>query len=166
MTNYSINKDLSIKIEKEQREKKLDDNIFKILIENLSIMKLFRVNDKVFNEVKNYYIQVYGLDKELVKKEINYFYKENNFSINEENEKELIKGENKEFLSKNLQKNEDKENNIIIEEKVDKKIEKKDIKKEVDNKEEDNKEEEIKNKIIENDNDIKKEQENKVDNNE
>ncbi len=166
LTNYSINKDLSIKIEKEQREKKLDDNIFKILIENLSIMKLFRVNDKVFNEVKNYYIQVYGLDKELVKKEINYFYKENNFSINEENEKELIKGENKEFLSKNLQKNEDKENNIIIEEKVDKKIEKKDIKKEVDNKEEDNKEEEIKNKIIENDNDIKKEQENKVDNNE
>ena len=166
LTNYSINKDLSIKIEKEQREKKLDDNIFKILIENLSIMKLFRVNDKVFNEVKNYYIQVYGLDKELVKKEINYFYKENNFSINEENEKELIKGENKEFLSKNLQKNEDKENNIIIEEKVDKKIEEKDIKKEVDNKEEDNKEEEIKNKIIENDNDIKKEQENKVDNNE
>ena len=166
LTNYSINKDLSIKIEKEQREKKLDDNIFKILIENLSIMKLFRVNDKVFNEVKYYYIQVYGLDKELVKKEINYFYKENNFSINEENEKELIKGENKEFLSKNLQKNEDKENNIIIEEKVDKKIEKKDIKKEVDNKEEDNKEEEIKNKIIENDNDIKKEQENKVDNNE
>ena len=166
LTNYSINKDLSIKIEKEQREKKLDDNIFKILIENLSIMKLFRVNDKVFNEVKNYYIQVYGLDKELVKKEINYFYKENNFSVNEENEKELIKGENKEFLSKNLQKNEDKENNIIIEEKVDKKIEKKDIKKEVDNKEEDNKEEEIKNKIIENDNDIKKEQENKVDNNE
>ena len=166
LTNYSINKDLSIKIEKEQREKKLDDNIFKILIENLSIMKLFRVNDKVFNEVKNYYIQVYGLDKELVKKEINYFYKENNFSINEENEKELIKGENKEFLSKNLQKNEDKENNIIIEEKVDKKIEKKDIKKEVDNKEEDNKEEEIKNKIIENDNDIKKEEENKVDNNE
>ena len=56
LTNYSINKDLSIKIEKEQREKKLDDNIFKILIENLSIMKLFRVNDKVFNEVKNYYI--------------------------------------------------------------------------------------------------------------
>ena len=166
LTNYSINKDLSIKIEKEQREKKLDDNIFKILIENLSIMKLFRVNDKVFNEVKNYYIQVYGLDKELVKKEINYFYKENNFSVNEENEKELIKGENKEFLSKNLQKNEDKENNIIIEEKVDKKIEKKDIKKEVDNKEEDNKEEEIKNKIIENDNDIKKEEENKVDNNE
>ena len=166
LTNYSINKDLSIKIEKEQREKKLDDNIFKILIENLSIMKLFRVNDKVFNEVKNYYIQVYGLDKELVKKEINYFYKENNFSVNEENEKELIKGENKEFLSKNLQKNEDKENNIIIEEKVDKKVEKKDIKKEVDNKEEDNKEEEIKNKIIENDNDIKKEQENKVDNNE
>ena len=176
LTNYSVNKDLSIKMEKEQREKKLNEHIFNILVENLSVMKVFRVNEKIFNEVKNYYIQVYGIDKELVKKEINNFYKDNNFSINEENEKELIKGENKEFLAKNLEKNEDKDNNIISEEN-NKKIENKEeinkIIEEKDTKNEENKEEEEnKNKIIENKEEIEKEKEkekekdDKVDNNE
>ena len=122
LTSFSINKDLSIKMEKEQKEKKLDEKILNILVENLSIMKLFRVNDKIFNEVKNYYIQVYKIDKELIKKEINYFYKENNFSVNEENEKELVKGEEKDFVDKNLKEDKDKDNNIINEEKDTKNI--------------------------------------------
>ena len=174
LTNYSVNKDLSIKMEKEQREKKLNEHIFNILVENLSIMKVFRVNEKIFNEVKNYYIQVYGIDKELVKKEINNFYKDNNFSINEENEKELIKGENKEFLAKNLEKNEDKDN--IISEENNKIIENKEeinkIIEEKDTKNEENKEEESKDKLIENKEEIEKEiekekeKDDKVDNNE
>jgi hypothetical protein len=177
LTNYSVNKDLSIKMEKEQREKKLNEHIFNILVENLSIMKVFRVNEKIFNEVKNYYIQVYGIDKELVKKEINNFYKDNNFSINEENEKELIKGENKEFLAKNLEKNEDKDNIISEENKENNKIieNKEEINKiieEKDTKNEENKEEESKDKIIENKEEIEKEiekeeeKDDKVDNNE
>ena len=177
LTNYSVNKDLSIKMEKEQREKKLNEHIFNILVENLSIMKVFRVNEKIFNEVKNYYIQVYEIDKELVKKEINNFYKDNNFSINEENEKELIKGENKEFLAKNLEKNEDKDNIISEENKENNKIieNKEEINKiieEKDTKNEENKEEESKDKIIENKEEIEKEiekeeeKDDKVDNNE
>ena len=116
LASFSINKDLSVKIDKEQKEKKLDEKILNILVENLSIMKLFRVNDKIYNEVKNYYTQVYSINKELIKKEINYFYKENNFSVNEENEKELIKGEEKDFVEKNLK--EDKDKDIINEEKA------------------------------------------------
>jgi hypothetical protein len=114
LASFSVNKDLSVKIDKEQKEKKLDEKILNILVENLSIMKLFRVNDKIFNEVKNYYTQVYSINKELIKKEINYFYKENNFSVNEENEKELIKGEEKDFVEKNLKEDKD----IINEEKA------------------------------------------------
>ena len=114
-------------MEKEQREKKLDENILKILVENLSVMKLFRVNDKIFNDVKNYYIQVYNIDKEMIKKEINYFYKENNFTVNEENERELIKGQDKEFLIQNIKENnndgDEKDKNIINEEKSEKKEE-------------------------------------------
>ena len=102
-------------MEKEDREKRLEDNIFKILVENLCIMKLFRVNDKIFNDVKNYYIQIYKIDKELLRKEINYFYKENNFAINEENEKQLIKGENKDYILQCI-KEKDK-NEIIVDEK-------------------------------------------------
>ena len=130
LTNYSVNKDLSIKMEKEQREKKLCDNVLKILVENLSIMKLFRVNDKIFNDVKNYYIQVYNIDNEMLKKEVNYFYKENNFSINEENERELIKGQDKEFLFQNIKDSNDvnyvggeKKENDKVEKKEDNKIE-------------------------------------------
>ena len=137
LTNYSVNKDLSIKMEKEQREKKLDEYILKILVENLSIMKLFRVKDTLFNEVKNYYIQVYNIDKEMIKKEINYFYKENNFSINEENEKELIKGQNKEILFQNIKDDDDKEKNVIIDdEEKNEKMEKIEEKKENDKNEE------------------------------
>ena len=137
LTNYSVNKDLSIKMEKEQREKKLDEYILKILVENLSIMKLFRVKDTLFNEVKNYYIQVYNIDKEMIKKEINYFYKENNFSINEENEKELIKGQNKEILFQNIKDDDDKEKNVIIDdEEKNEKLEKIEEKKENDKNEE------------------------------
>ena len=122
LTSFSTNKDLSVKMEKEQKEKKLNEKIFNILVENLSIMKLFRVNDKILNEVKNYYIQVYNIDKELIKKEINYFYKENSFSVDEENEKELVKGEEKNFLEKNLKGDKYKDNKAINEEKEEKNI--------------------------------------------
>lgn len=107
LTNFSVNKDLSINMSKEEREKKLEENVFKILIENLSIMKLFKLSDKIFNEVKNYYIEVYKIDNEMINKEINCFCKENNFSVNNENENKLIKGENINALEENVI-NEDK----------------------------------------------------------
>ena len=125
LTNFAVNKDLSIKMEKEEREKKLSYNIYNILVENLSIMKLFGVNDKIYDGVKNYFIQLYKINYENITKDIENFYKENYYSINQENERELIKGEDKTLLLKN--KKEDNKEQIN-----DKKNKKEDIKKESD----------------------------------
>ena len=109
------NKDLT---EKNEKEKKLNENAFNIIVESLSIMHLFMVNDEVYNEVKNYYISVYKIDGENLKKEVKRFYEENEFSINKENENQLIKGENKKILINNRNDNEIKVNeNINLENK-------------------------------------------------
>ena len=108
LTNYAVNKDLANKMEKEEREKKLEEHIFNILVENLSVMKLFSVNEKTYNEVMDYYVQIYKIDYQKLNKEIDYFYKENYFSIKQDNDKELIKGEDKTSLL--LLNNKDKDN--------------------------------------------------------
>ena len=109
------NKDLT---EKNEKEKKLNENAFNIIVESLSIMHLFMVNDEIYNEVKNYYISVYKIDGENLKKEVKRFYEENEFSINKENENQLIKGENKKILISNRNDNEIKVNeNINLENK-------------------------------------------------
>ena len=125
LTNFAVNKDLSIKMEKEEREKKLSYNIYNILVENLSIMKLFGVNDKIYDGVKNYFIQLYKINYENITKDIENFYKENYYSINQENERELIKGEDKTLLLKNKKEDNKEQTN-------DKKNKKEDIKKESD----------------------------------
>ena len=89
------NNDLTEDVEKKEKEKKLKEHAFNIIVENLSIMKLFMVNNEIYNEVKNYYINIYNLDDDNLKKEIKKFYKENEFSINKENENKLIIGDNK-----------------------------------------------------------------------
>ena len=112
------NKDLTENIEKNEKEKKLNENAFNIIVESLSIMHLFMVNDKIYDEVKNYYINVYKIDGENLKKEVKRFYEENEFSINKENENQLIKGENKKILINNRNDNEIKVNeNINLENK-------------------------------------------------
>ena len=112
------NKDLTENIEKTEKEKKLNENAFNIIVESLSIMHLFMVNDEIYNEVKNYYINVYKIDGENLKKEVKRFYEENEFSINKENENQLIKGENKKILINNRNDNEIKVNeNINLENK-------------------------------------------------
>ena len=125
LTNFAVNKDLSIKMEKEEREKKLSYNIYNILVENLSIMKLFGVNDKIYDGVKNYFIQLYKINYENITKDIENFYKENYYSIDQENERELIKGEDKTLLLKNKKEDNKEQTN-------DKKNKKEDIKKESD----------------------------------
>ena len=112
------NKDLTENIEKNEKEKKVNENAFNIIVENLSIMHLFMVNDEIYDEVKNYYINVYKIDGENLKKEVKRFYEENEFSINKENENQLIKGENKKILINNRNDNEIKVNeNINLENK-------------------------------------------------
>ena len=96
------NNDLTEDIEKKEKEKKLKEHAFNIIVENLSIMKLFMVNNEIYNEVKNYYINIYNLDDDNLKKEIKKFYKENEFSINKENENKLIIGDNKKVLINNI----------------------------------------------------------------
>ena len=111
-------KDLTENIKKDEKEKKLNENAFNIIVESLSIMHLFMVNDEIYNEVKNYYINVYKIDGENLKKEVKRFYEENEFSINKENENQLIKGENKKILINNRNDNEIKVNeNINLENK-------------------------------------------------
>ena len=111
-------KDLTENTEKNEKEKKLNENAFNIIVESLSIMHLFNVNDEIYNEVKNYYINVYKIDGENLKKEVKRFYEENEFSINKENENQLIKGENKKILISNRNDNEIKVNeNINLENK-------------------------------------------------
>ena len=111
-------KDLTENIEKNEKEKKLNENAFNIIVESLSIMHLFMVNDEIYNEIKNYYINVYNIDGENLKKEVKRFYEENEFSINKENENQLIKGENKKILINNRNDNEIKVNeNINLENK-------------------------------------------------
>ena len=112
------NKDLTKNIEKNEKEKKLNENAFNVIVESLSIMHLFMVKDEIYNEVKNYYINVYKIDGENLKKEVKRFYEENEFSINKENENQLIKGENKKILINNRNDNEIKVNeNINLENK-------------------------------------------------
>jgi len=112
------NKDLTENIEKNEKEKKLNENAFNVIVESLSIMHLFMVKDEIYNEVKNYYINVYKIDGENLKKEVKRFYEENEFSINKENENQLIKGENKKILISNRNDNEIKVNeNINLENK-------------------------------------------------
>ena len=73
-------------MEKDEKDKKINEYAFKIIVENLSIMKLFTINNEIYDEVKNYYVNVYKIDEETLNKEINIFYNENEFSIFKENE--------------------------------------------------------------------------------
>jgi hypothetical protein len=107
------NKDLAENIEKIEKEKKINENAFKIIVETLSIMKLFNVKDDIYNKVKNYYINVYKINEENLNKEIKKFYEENEFSIIKENENQLIKGENTKILINNKNGNEIKINENI-----------------------------------------------------
>ena len=106
--NYSLsfaikNKNLN-EIEnsdKAEKEKKLKEYGFQIIAENLAIMRLFMVNDKIYNDTKKYYTNVYKIDGESLKKEIKRFYEENEFNVHKENETQITKGENKEILINN-----------------------------------------------------------------
>ena len=105
--NYSLslaikNKNVIENKEKNKKEKIISEFAFKIIVENISIMNLFMVNDEIYNAVKKYYINVYKIDTESLKKEIKHFYEENEFSVNKENINQLIKGEDKEILTKGI----------------------------------------------------------------
>ena len=105
--NYSLslaikNKYVNENKEKNKKEKIISEFAFKIIVENISIMNLFMVNDEIYNAVKKYYINVYKIDTESLKKEIKHFYEENEFSVNKENINQLIKGEDKEILTKGI----------------------------------------------------------------
>ena len=113
LSNGIKNKDFIQTLEKDEKDKKINEYAFKIIVENLSVMKLFTINNEIYDEVKNYYVNVYKIDEETLNKEINIFYNENEFNIFKDNENQLIKGENKEILIKN----DLNEKNIIEEEK-------------------------------------------------
>ena len=96
--NEINNKDL---LNKENNYNIKEQNILNVLAENLSLMKLFNLNEEVYQEIKNYYIEVYKISEENLNKEINYFNDEKEFNIHNNNENQLIKGENREVLIDN-----------------------------------------------------------------
>ena len=114
--NYSLslyinNKDMSIKISKEENESRIDAHIMKILIEYLADMKVFKVSDKIFSEVRSYYIDIYKINGDELNKEIVAYLKDNLSEIERENDILLIKGKDKEFFDENLRENIEKSNN-------------------------------------------------------
>ena len=103
--NYSIsneinNKNLTEILDKNEKDKKFQEYAFKIIIENLSLLKFFK-NNKTFDDVKNYYSNVYKIPEEILNEEIAKFSKDNEFFINKENENQIIKGEDEKILINN-----------------------------------------------------------------
>ena len=103
--NYSINNEINNKnlkeiLDKNEKDKKFQEYAFKIIIENLSLLKFFK-NNKTFDDVKNYYSNVYKIPEEILNEEISKFSKENEFFINKENENQIIKGEDEKILINN-----------------------------------------------------------------
>ena len=108
-------------MDKNEKEKKLQEYAFKIIIENLSLLKFFK-NNKTYNDVKNYYSNVYKIPDEILNEEIAKFFKENEFFISKENENQIIKGQDTSILISDINKknlitkkdnsNEKNENNI------------------------------------------------------
>ena len=106
--NYSIsneikNKNLKEILDKNEKEKKLQEYAFKIIIENLSLLKFFK-NNKTYNDVKNYYSNVYKIPDEILNEEIAKFSKENEFFICKENENQIIKGQDTSILISDINK--------------------------------------------------------------
>ena len=117
--NYSLslyvnNKDMSIKIPKEENEKRIEAHIMEILTEYLAEMKIFKVNDKIYSEVRLYYLDIYKINGEELNKEINAYLKDNLSEIGRENDMLLIKGNDKEFFDQNLRENKENNNNNVI----------------------------------------------------
>ena len=101
--NHSLNSEIRDKyltkiMDKNEKEKALNENAFKIIAENLAIMELFMVSNETYNEVKNYYINVYKIENEILDKEIKKLLNDNDFVVNKENENHIIKGVNIKIL--------------------------------------------------------------------
>ena len=99
--NYSLNlnntdKDLNNLKSNEKKEKIIKESEI-VVISYLCDIKQFTFNEKVFNEVKNYYKQVYNLDEDKINMEVEEYLKtvENQNKIYKKNEKNFeIKNNN------------------------------------------------------------------------
>ena len=122
--NYSLNNELRDKnlfknLDKIEKDKKLNEYAFKVIIENLSILKVIKINDKTYNDAKNYYSNVYKIPEEILNEEITKFMKENQYFISKKNENQIIKGEDSRILINEINQenkkdisNDIKDNNI------------------------------------------------------
>ena len=60
------------------------------MVEILSIMKLFTIDEEKYIEIKNYYIEVYKINQENLNKEIRILNEDNDFSIHKSIDNLLI----------------------------------------------------------------------------
>lgn len=65
------NKDISLPVDKNEINKKLDVLVFNILIAYLTDIKYFTDDQTLFDDIKNFYVRIYNLDAEKVNNEIN-----------------------------------------------------------------------------------------------
>lgn len=80
---YIYNKDLTIKVDKEEIEKKLHVLAQNTLIAYLCDLKCFTDDENVFDEVKKFYCEIYKLDENEIDNNVQISHNEMNISITE-----------------------------------------------------------------------------------
>ena len=71
MANTVYNKDISQPVDKNEINNKLKILAYNTLIAYLCDLKYFTDEEKVFNDLKNFYVRIYQLDGEAINKEVN-----------------------------------------------------------------------------------------------
>lgn len=67
----TMNKDISVLVDKNEINNKLKIFAYNTLISYLCDLKYFTDEEKIFNDIKNFYVRIYQLDEEAINKEIN-----------------------------------------------------------------------------------------------
>ena len=118
--NYTLNlantdKDLTISLRKEDLINKIEKEAFMTIISYLCDLKQFTDNEKVYQDVKNFYVSVYKLDENTVNQSV------------EDYMKDLVKKKEKEKEELKEGKNKEKKSSVKTENKKEEKKEKKKI---------------------------------------
>lgn len=119
--NYTLNltntdKDLTISIRKEDLINKIEKEAFVTVVSYLCDLKLFSDNEKVYQDVKNFYVSVYNLDEGAVNQSVEDYMED--LIKKKEKEKEKMKEE------KNKDKDKEKKSGVKTENKKEEKKEK------------------------------------------
>ena len=71
LASIIYNRDLSLDLDKNEINKKLNVLVYNILMSYLCDIKYFTDDENIFNKIKNFYVRIYNLDADKLNKEIN-----------------------------------------------------------------------------------------------